>query len=60
MTQKHFQALAHAIRYECKNDEERERMAKIIGDVCAEFNSNFKRERFRRACFNHADILESN
>jgi len=61
MTQKHFQALADAIYYECCNDEERKRMAEAIGNVCAEFGKNFNqgrsftKNRFRAACFGNKE-----
>lgn len=54
MSRKHFKALAEAIKgIECSI--ERERMASLIGNVCAECNSNFNWSIWNNACGITAD-----
>ena len=55
----HVAALAKAIRLGCCDDEERVSMSRIIGDVCAQFNRNFKRTHFLGACLYHPDDFET-
>ena len=49
MSKKHFIAMAKAIATITDNAE-RERVAKLIGGVCAESNVNFKMSTFLTAC----------
>lgn len=49
MSKKHFRALADAIAT-IANKTERERVARLIADVCNGFNGRFDRGRFYRAC----------
>jgi len=49
VSRKHFRALAEAIAdIECP--DERERMASLIGYVCASFNGNFNWSVWNNAC----------
>ena len=49
MSRKHFIALAKAING-IADDEERKRMARLIGEVCRECNSNLKWSHWNHAC----------
>ena len=49
MSRKHFKALAKAIKG-ITNDEERGKVAHIIGEVCAESNDRFQWSKFLSAC----------
>ena len=49
MSRKHFKTLAEAIKG-ISNTEERARVARIIGEVCAEANDRFQWSKFLVAC----------
>ncbi len=49
MSRKHFRALAVAIS-QISDDGERKRTARLIGDVCASCNGNFKWSVWNTAC----------
>ena len=49
MSRKHFAALAAAISG-IKDAGERERMAQLIGNVCADCNDRFNWSTWRSAC----------
>jgi hypothetical protein len=57
MSRKHFRALADALKAEKPGDNwnpnkrvQWELDVKAIANTCAQFNSNFKRDRFLTAC----------
>jgi hypothetical protein len=57
MSRKHFKALADALKAEKPGDNwnpnkrvQWELDVKAIADTCAQFNPNFKRDRFLTAC----------
>ena len=49
MSKKHFEALAEAIA-SIGDEKARDEAALAVASVCSEFNSNFNRGRFLRAC----------
>jgi Ca2+-binding EF-hand superfamily protein len=49
MSRKHFKALAEAIK-SISNEQERERVANLIAEVCASQNPRFSFTTFYRAC----------
>ena len=53
MTKKHSVAFAKAIKDRYEHQDARisvENMAHLIADVCSQFNNNFDRDKFIRAC----------
>lgn len=49
MTKKHFKALAEAIRT-VKDEEQRENLTALIGEVCDKLNFRFDWDRWEAAC----------